>query len=59
MSQLTEFITFFSGYISTVLDYAIITIVAVIIGSITVTELIKKFNPNISTTKGHKWWRLK
>jgi len=51
MSNLSEFLTIFSGYLNTVLNYALFIILVVIIGAIIITELIKKFNPEIETTE--------
>jgi len=51
MSNGTEFITYFTSLSNTILNYAIIAIFATIILLITVTELMKAFNPNIATTK--------
>ena len=51
MSNFTEFLTIVSGYLNTVLNYALFIILVVIIGAIIITELIKTFNPEIDTTE--------
>ena len=51
MNKLTEFVTYFTSLSNTILNYAIIAVFATIILLITVTELMKTFNPNINTTK--------
>jgi len=51
MSQLTDFIAYFTSISNTILNYTITAIFATIILLITVTELMKTFNPNIATTK--------
>ena len=51
MSNLSEFLTYFTGVITSVTNYALIIALMVIIGAIIITELIKKFNPEIDTTE--------
>ena len=51
MSNLSEFLTYFTGVITSVTNYALFTVLVVIIGAIIITELIKKFNPEIDTTE--------
>ena len=51
MSNLSEFLTYFTGVITSVTNYALIIALMVIIWAIIITELIKKFNPEIDTTE--------
>ena len=51
MSNLSEFLTYFTAVASSVIDYALIIALVVIIGAIFIIGLIKTFNPEIDTTE--------
>ena len=51
MSNLSAFLTYFTAVASSVIDYALIIALVVILGVIIITGLIKDFNPEIDTTE--------